>query len=173
MVSVSLQTAYAQAIYSAELLLESLAKTNHTLKYSSLRIGTLVGGKGCLNENDCLTSIAKSALDGEPIHVAGSKQQQVAPCDTRDLVDALIVMLKTRPVRWKPVYDLCSDKRYELQDILTKTIETASKYNGGGQSKVYFENKEIARPYSRDTATFCKEMKWKPKFRSCLSPTPT
>lgn len=156
--------AYAQAKYATELLLESFKDTHSVLSYSSLRLGTLAGGAPGLVETDFLSKISRKAYEGKTIEITGG-MQQMERFDIRDAVDAIIALLKSDPVKWKPVYNLKSGERLTLKEIAEKTVEIAAKLNGGNKSKIKIEPTEVEMNFGMDSALFYSDMNWKPKYK--------
>jgi nucleoside-diphosphate-sugar epimerase len=155
---------YAQAKYATELLLESLSEFNNTLKYSSLRLGTLAGGAPGLVEVDFLSKISKKAFIGETIEITGG-MQEMERFDIRDAVDAIIAILNANPVNWKPVYNLSSGEINTLKDIAEKTVTITASLNGGNKSKIQIEPTEIKMKFGMDSSLFYRDMNWKPKYK--------
>jgi nucleoside-diphosphate-sugar epimerase/carbamoylphosphate synthase large subunit len=154
---------YSQAKYATELFLEIGKKNLNTLHYSSLRLCTLAGGAKGLVEVDFLSKIARTAIDGDTIHIVGG-MQQMERLDIRDAVDAIIAMLKTNSAKWKHVYNLGSGQVFSLKEITEKTINISSKYNGGKKSKINIEQKDINIKFGMDSTQFYKDMHWKPRY---------
>lgn len=158
------QMVYAQAKYATELLLSSLSVLNKTMKYSSLRLGALAGGAPGLVEVDFLSKIVRNAYDGKPINLVGGNQQ-MERFDLRDAVDAIILMLNSEPTNWKPVYNLGSGQVLSLIEIVTKSIEIASKFNGGKSSEIKVEEKDVNMQFGLDSSLFYVDMKWNPQYK--------
>lgn len=156
-------TPYAQAKYATELLLESLAHTNKSTKYSSLRLGTLAGGAPGLVETDFLSKIVRQAINGDTIQIVGG-MQQMERLDIRDAVSAIARMLHTDPVKWKPVYNLGSGKNFQLIDIAETVVGMVSQLNGGISSKIIIDDKDVNMKFGMDNSQFCDDMNWTPKF---------
>lgn len=154
---------YAQAKLATELLLNTLGKFNKTLKYSSLRLGSLAGGANGLVEVDFLSKIARKAFEAKPIYIVGG-MQEMERLDIRDAVDAIIKMVNSNPVNWNPVYNLGSGNVMCLKKITEKTVEIASKYNGGKRSEISIEEKEVKMKFGLDSSRFYKDMNWNPQF---------
>ncbi|WP_372948082.1 NAD-dependent epimerase/dehydratase family protein [Mariniphaga sp.] len=157
------QMVYAQAKYATELMLESFGKLQNTLKYSSIRLGTLAGGAKGLIEVDLYSKFARQAIERKQIQLIGGRQI-LERFDIRDAVDAIITMLKTNPEDWKPVYNLSSGQTSTLYDIAVKTINIAFACNGGLKSEIQVENKQVDMKFGMDSSLFFSDMKWKPKY---------
>ena len=157
------QMVYAQAKYATELLLESLSKTNNTLKYSSLRLGGLSGGAKGLVEVGFLAKIVHTAYEGNPINIIGGMQRMEC-FDIRDAVDAIIVMLNKNPENWKPAYNLSSGQSLDLMAIANKSIQIASKFNGNKVSEIILKKKQVKMEFGMDCSLFYLDMNWQPKY---------
>ena len=154
---------YAQAKLATELLLNTLGKLNKTLRYSSLRLGALAGGANGLVEVDFLSKIARQAFEAKPIHLVGG-MQEMERLDIRDAVGAIIKMINTNPQNWESVYNLGSGNVMCLKKITEKTVEIASKYNGGKCSEIFIDKKEVKMKFGLDSSRFYKDMNWNPQF---------
>ena len=157
------QMVYAQTKYATELLLESLGKTNNTLRYSSLRLGGLSGGAKGLVEVGFLAKIVRTAYEGNPINIIGG-MQRLERFDIRDAVDAIIVMLNKNPENWKPVYNLGSGYSLDLMAIAKKSIQIASKFNGNKVSEIILQEKPVKMEFGMDCSLFNMDMNWQPKY---------
>ncbi len=162
--SVAPQMVYSQAKYATELLLESLSKMNKTLKYCSLRLGTLGGGAPGLVEVDFLSRIVRNAYEGQTINLIGG-MQQMERFDIRDAIDAIETLLSSNPQEWYSVYNLGSDQRIALKEITELAVEIASKYNGGTFADIIVEDKEVKTPFGLDSSLFYKQFNWKPTYK--------
>jgi len=160
-VSVAPQTAYAQAKYATELLLQSLGRTSNTLYYTSVRLGTLAGGAPGLSEVDFLSKICRNVIDGKPIRIVGG-MQQIERLDVRDAIEAIIIMLKSNPSNWKPIYNLGAGKVNSLKDIALKIADIATIFNDEEKPEIIIEDKFIDMDFGMDSSLFFNDMKWKP-----------
>ena len=157
------QSVYAQAKYATELLLASLGDMNRTLRYSSLRLGTLAGDAPGRIGIDLLTKIARKAIAGAPVTIIGG-MQQMQRLDVRDAVDAIVTMLKSPTGKWKPVYNLGPGQVYPLLDLANRTVAIAAKYNGGNSSEIIIEEKEVQMRYGMDSSLFYNDFSWSPRY---------
>nr|WP_319510893.1 NAD-dependent epimerase/dehydratase family protein [uncultured Draconibacterium sp.] len=154
---------YAQAKYASELMLTNAKRHLNTICYSSIRLASLSGGADGLVEVDFLSKFVKSALAGEPIKLVGG-MQLMERLDVRDAVDAIIKMLNTEPVNWKPIYNLGTNKTHTLKEFAEKSIEISSQRNGGRRSQLVVEQKDINMKFGMDSSSFYEDINWKPKY---------
>jgi nucleoside-diphosphate-sugar epimerase len=160
---VSPSTPYAQAKYATELLLESLAKTNPVVKFSSIRLGALAGGAPGLVETDFLSKFVRRAIEKVPIKVIGGAQQ-MERLDIRDAVDAIVAMINSDPLIWKPAYNLGSGQTYQLIDIAKKVVSVTAEINSGISSEIMMDDGDINMMFGMDSSMFYEDIKWKPGF---------
>jgi len=163
MTPVAPNSAYAQAKYATELLLETLSKINNIFRYSSIRLGTLAGGSEGLTEIDFLSKFVSSAFRGEPIKLIGG-MQLMERFDIRDAADAIVTMLQKNPERWNTVYNLSSGQVHSLKDIAEKAVKISSKYNGGKLSEIITEESKIQMEFGMDSSLFYNDINWQPKY---------
>ncbi len=161
--SVAPQMVYAQAKYATELLLSSLGMFSKTLKFTSLRLGALAGGAPGLIEVDFLSKIVRNAYEGKPIKIVGGKQQ-MQRFDLRDAVNAILAMLHSNPINWKPIYNLGPVEVISLKDIAENAVEIASKFNGGKYAEIEFEKDDAKMQFGLDSSLFYSDMNWTPDF---------
>ncbi|WP_321369251.1 NAD-dependent epimerase/dehydratase family protein [uncultured Draconibacterium sp.] len=157
------ESTYAQAKYASELMLSNAKRHLNTLCFSSIRLASLSGGADGLVEVDFLSKFVKLALAGEPIKLLGG-MQLMERLDVRDAVDAIIKMLNTEPVNWKPVYNLGTNRTYTLKKFAEKSIEISSSKNGGIRSELLIEDKDIQMKFGMDSSSFYEDMNWNPTY---------
>jgi nucleoside-diphosphate-sugar epimerase len=157
------QSVYAQAKYATELLLASLGETNRSLRFCSLRLGTLAGDAPDRIAVDFVTKIGRKAISGAPITIIGG-MQQMQRLDVRDAVDAIVTMLKSPSDTWNTVYNLGSGQVYSLLDLANRTVAIAAKYNGGIRSEIIVEEKEVLMKYGMDSNLFYSDFSWSPRY---------
>ncbi len=157
------QTVYGQAKYASELFLQALGETNKTLKFCSVRLGTLAGGAGGLVEVDFLSKISRKALAAHPIRIVGG-DQLMERLDIRDAVSAIITLLRSRPERWKPVYNVGPGKALSLMEITLRAVQLAKQYNGGQSSEITIGDNQARRPKGMDSGLFYMELDWRPQY---------
>ena len=157
------ESSYAQAKYASELMLSNAKRHLNTLCFSSIRLASLSGGADGLVEVDFLSKFVKLALAGEPIKLLGG-MQLMERLDVRDAVDAIIKMLNTEPVNWKPVYNLGTNRTYTLKKIAEKSIEISSSKNGGIRSELLIEDRDIQMKFGMESSSFYEDMNWNPTY---------
>lgn len=162
--SVAPQMVYAQAKYATEQLLSSLGTLNKTIKFSSLRLSALSGGAPGLVEVDFLSKIVRNAFEGNPIKIVGGNQE-MQRFDIRDAVNAMISMVRTNPVNWNPIYNLGTEEVLTLKEIAEKSVEIASKLNGGICSEIEIVKDDIKMRFGLDSSLFYADMNWTPDFK--------
>jgi nucleoside-diphosphate-sugar epimerase len=161
--AVAPQTVYAQAKFATEVLLESLARINNSMKFSSLRLGTLAGGAPGLLEIDFLSKFVHQAIEEKPIEIVGG-MQQMERFDIRDAVNAIIVMLDSDPVQWKPVYNLGSGQVMNLLEIAEDVVEIVSTLTEGQRSLIIKEERGVRMQFGMDSHLFYQDFNWRPEF---------
>jgi nucleoside-diphosphate-sugar epimerase/carbamoylphosphate synthase large subunit len=155
---------YALAKYATELMLQSLRKINNQLCFSSIRLSSLSGACDGLAEVDFLYKIVEQALAGKTSKIMGGKQE-LERLDVRDAVDALMTMLRSNPLIWKPVYNLGSGAAHNIINIAEKAHTIAGRFNGGNEANIIIEEGDINMKYGMDSSLFYKDMNWKPQFK--------
>ncbi|HEY5592384.1 MAG TPA: NAD-dependent epimerase/dehydratase family protein [Paludibacter sp.] len=154
---------YAQAKYATELFLSSLKTINNQLHFSSLRLAALSGGaNGLVAEADFLNKFVRNAIEGKRIKVIGGTQQ-IERLDIRDAVKAIIKMLKSNSLDWKPVYNLGSGQITSLIEIAHKVSQIAMEYNGGILSEIEIEDIETNLNFGMNSLLFYNDMQWQPE----------
>jgi nucleoside-diphosphate-sugar epimerase len=161
------KTPYAQAKYATEVLLESFSGFNNVLKFTSLRLGTLVGGQPGLVEVDVLSKFTRQVMNGQDI-VISSNVQNIQRLDIRDAIRAIILVLKTDPASWAKVYNLGNNKAYNLADLakLVKQIGLANNYNSDeitvNENITESIEKSFTQQFNADR--FIQDFNWEPVY---------
>lgn len=153
---------YAQAKYASELTLESLNRINKQLNYTSVRLGTVSGGAKGLVKTDFMTKMTQQALDGQPLTVAGGKQQ-MERLDIRDAVEGIARLLEMKPETYKSVYNFSSGNTHLLSNIAKRISEMVSQKTGESKVDVIIDSsKDIRMKYGMDSSRIYNDLGWKP-----------
>jgi nucleoside-diphosphate-sugar epimerase len=156
-------SAYSQAKYATELILQSLKSFNHQLHHTSIRLATLAGGAEGLVEVDFLSKIVRQACNGQNL-VIQDGSQLMERLDVNDSVSAIISLLKSESLIWKPVYNLSSSEILPLLDIAEMVIEIAQKYTHTTKSVLKIHPDKVDMNFGMDCSLFYQDMNWKPQY---------
>lgn len=124
---VSPETSYGQAKYASELMLETAARINNQSRTTSLRLSSLSGGQPGFVGVDLLSKFVDNALESKPIVIYGG-EQIIERLDVRDAVRAICALLEYPSSKWQKVYNVGSDKTYNIVEIAEKVIASCKKY---------------------------------------------
>lgn len=156
------ETVYGQAKYASELILNSLVKFNNHINFTSLRLGTIVGGYKGLIENDLFSKIIKDSLKRQKIVVYGGNQQ-IERIDIKDVIEALILLIETKSCKWEKVYNIGVDKSYTLIQIVDKIVDISKKYTLGNKSQVIVKSNDKEFKQGLNSTNFKEQFGWSPK----------
>jgi nucleoside-diphosphate-sugar epimerase len=156
-------TAYAQAKYATELMLNSLMRINNQFRTTSLRLAALSGGQEGLIISDIASKFAQKVLQHEPIKILGGTQT-FEILDIRDAVNAIKALLKIPPSKWKKVYNVGANKTYNIKNIARMAVNTVKKYNGNTVLEIECEEKDVKMNFGMDSKLFIEDTKWSPEY---------
>ena len=106
-----------------------------------------------------LNKFARAASHGDPIHITGGGQILEA-MDVRDAVEGILRLLEKPAGEWKSLYNLGTNKGYNIVRLAEMCVEAALKINGYRKSKICIEEQDISLDYSMASDLFFKDMKW-------------
>lgn len=155
------ETVYAQAKYSTEVMLENLRRINNYLRFTSLRLSLLSGGQKGIVPVELICKYCQKALRGETIKIDGVNQS-VERLDVRDAVSAIISVIKSDPLIWKPVYNLGSGNIYNVTEIAEKVVERA-KLETNEEADIEVKPVDLILNSGMDSSLFENDFCWKPK----------
>ncbi len=156
-------SAYGQAKYASEVMLNNLHKMYNQCMVTSLRLSSLTGGQDGLLMNEVVSKFTYQALKGLPIHIMYGKQQ-VERLDVRDAVSAILRVLKISPTEWQPVYNIGSGKIYTITEIAQIAVEKAKFFDGRRISDITIEKSDLQLKQGMDSSLFRNEYQWEPQF---------
>lgn len=157
------QTTYSTAKYATELLLEALASQNKHIQYTSLRLGTIVGGAKGLVAVDLVSRWVSQALKLEPLVVMGGTQI-IERLDLRDAISGIEKIILSNQMYWKKVYNLGPTSTIQLLDLAEAIVTTVAAETGLDKSKIMVENKNEEVLSGLDSSDFIKDFSWKAKY---------
>jgi len=150
---------YAMAKYSSELLLKSIANKKQSVNFTNIRLSSLLANTLDMR---IVNKFVKDAIDNQIIKITGGKQI-FSYLDIRDAASGIISLLSVDPEGWNEVYNLGSDKRYDILEI-SKIISDVAKDYMGKNVIIELEEKDIVLDIGMDSSLFYKETGWMPKY---------
>ncbi len=151
---------YALAKYSTELLAEGIFDNNESKTYyTNLRLSSLIG----IGFDQRLTNkFVKNAINGDVIEIVGG-QQILSFLDVRDAANGILSLLLTNPEKWDKIYNLGSELRYSLSEIVNIVKSVGENYIKDS-IEVRIEQKEIKMESGMDSSKFYSFTNWKPRY---------
>ena len=110
---VCLDSPYAVGKYATELIIESICKERDTC-YTNIRMSSLIGPGF---DQRVVNRLIKQALAGDTLHVVDSNKR-FGFLDVEDAVTAIIQLIKTDTIYWKPLYTVGNEKEYSILEIV-------------------------------------------------------
>lgn len=156
------ESIYGFSKYASELLGNNIAiMTKHQTKITNLRLASLTGGKEGL-KLEVISKFVDKALKSETIEIIGGKQV-FSYMDVRDAGAGIIALLSMNPEKWKEIYNLGSNKRYNILDIASLVAEVAKEYTDN-PVRIQIEEKDIYLDVGMDASMFYKDTQWGPQY---------
>lgn len=156
-------TPYGMAKYASELLLESRAAQHKHINYTSIRLGSLVGGAKGMVAVDLVSKLVTKALESETIQINGGTQL-VNRLDIRDAINAITTLLMHSTMNWKKVYNLGSSTSISLIDLATLIVDTVATASDTPRSIIEVHNSNETLSAGMDCSVFYQDFQWKPKY---------
>lgn len=130
---VCLESSYAVGKFATELMLEDACRGTDMV-YTNLRMASLIGPRF---DQRILNRLINQAIKDKAIRIIRS-EQKFGFLDIEDAVRALISLLETNIMKWKPIYNVGNGKEYSLEYIAHQ-IKTVFKSNSLAAPKVNVE----------------------------------
>lgn len=156
-------TPYGMAKYASELLLESRVAQHKHINYTSIRLGSLVGGAKGMVEVDLVSKLVAKALVSEPIQINGGSQL-LNRLDIRDAVNAIATLLMHSTKNWKNVYNLGSSTSISLIDLAALIVDTVATASAVPRSTIEVHESNETLSAGMDCSAFYLDFQWKPKY---------
>jgi nucleoside-diphosphate-sugar epimerase len=68
------------------------------------------------------------------------------------------------PEQWRPVYNVGAGRTCNIVDIAHMAVTEARSRNGGRESQVIIQRRDVPRMFGQDTTLFCKDTGWNPEL---------
>lgn len=107
-----LESLYAVGKYSTELMLESACQGTE-ITYTNIRMGSLIGPGF---DQRIMNRFVKQAFEGQLLNTVRS-EQRFGFLDVIDAVAALVLLIETPVMKWRPVYNLGNGMSYSIREI--------------------------------------------------------
>jgi len=157
------ETPYAQAKYAAELMVESGKKINNNVRFTSLRLSSLSGGRDGFVPSDLIGKFAEKALKGENIHIIGGTQL-IERLDVGDATGAILKLLDVDPALWDRVYNVGPGTQCKICALAEKTAQSAENLTGVKKSEITVEQKGVPVHFGMDIAKIRSATGWSPRY---------
>jgi nucleoside-diphosphate-sugar epimerase len=155
------ESPYGMAKAASECMVESLSRTNRSVRSTSLRLARIFGAAEGMRWDELPHLFARRAVTGEDISIKGGNQRfDLIYID--DAVDAVIKVIESDPTIWKPVYNLGSGGSVSILDIAEEAINCAKEtgYNGSNIMLIPDPGNMV---FGMNTDLFCHDFNWVPK----------
>jgi len=153
------ETLYAMAKYSSELLLRSIASKNNTTNFTNIRLDSLIG-EGL--DIRVVSKFVQKCINNEVIKIIGGTQT-FSYLDIRDAASGIISLISTEPAKWKEVYNLGSNKRYNIIEI-ANLVNDVAKDLINRSVKIQIEKEDIILDTGMDSSLFYNDTNWTPSY---------
>src|SRR5699024_5613857 len=110
-----------------------------------------------------INRFVKKVINNEIIEIYGG-DQTISYLDVRDAADALVQMLNTTDIDWNVVYNLGSNEKYTLNNLVQEIERVAKDYNFQ-KVKVNKHTKDEAFSNSINSTLFYDTFNWKPRHQ--------
>lgn len=155
---VSPTSLYGIAKYATEVMSLGI-KNDYNINVTNIRLASLSGGSKGLTP-EVISKFVKKTLDSEKIVIVGGKQV-FSYMDVRDAASAIVTLLGSNPLNWKPTYNLGNNKYYNIIDIANDVIDISKDYVSY-EVKVEIQEKDIILNVGMDSSLFYRDFNWKP-----------
>ncbi|MGL2995205.1 NAD-dependent epimerase/dehydratase family protein [Flavobacterium sp. TSSA_36] len=156
-------TPYGIAKYATELLLESTVAQHNHINFTSVRLGSLVGGAKGMVAVDLVSKLVAKALVSEPLQINGGTQL-IDRLDLRDAVTAITTLLTHAATKWKKVYNLGSSTPMPLLDLAALIVDTVAVHTDVPRAAIEVHQSKDTLLAGMDCSAFCQDFQWKPKY---------
>ncbi|MCC5797754.1 MAG: NAD-dependent epimerase/dehydratase family protein [Methylophaga sp.] len=156
------ETAYAQAKWASELMVENIKRSNPHCAVSSLRLGRLVGPSTVMRWDELPHKYMRSALNGETLSVWGG-EQKLDFIDVRDAAE-LISQICLHPYhKWEPVLNVAAGRPVSVLELAERCLEIAQSI---GVTSAALEVKEVfkAPSFGMSIDKLGSVNGWSPKY---------
>lgn len=157
------ETPFAQANFATELMAESGRNINNHVRFTSLRLSSLSGGRDGFAPDDLLGRFAEKALKGEIINIMKGSQL-MERLDVRDAIGAIIALLGVDPGLWDRLYNVGPGTQYDICELAEKTAQSAKILTGDKKSKVRVEQKGTPVQFGMDIVKIKSATGWAPRY---------
>ena len=132
----------------------------HKTKIKVVRIFNTYGPGMALEDGRVIPNFISQALKNENITIYGDGKQSRCFCYIDDLIDGLVLMMKTGDCIVGPI-NLGNEYEVDMETIAVKIIKLT-----GSKSKIVYTTLPQDDPYRRkpDISQAQKELDWKPKI---------
>jgi nucleoside-diphosphate-sugar epimerase/carbamoylphosphate synthase large subunit len=162
--NVAPNSVYGLAKYATEEYLLSVSKNIKSIKATSIRLGTLVGGIITSNNVDFISKMIANAKNGDKLTIYGGAQK-MDRLDLRDAVDAISVLIRNREKINHSVYNLSSGVQYEVMEIAQQIINQVQKTKSNSNLSIdVVESQNNYPSYGLDVNRFNSTFDWKAKY---------
>lgn len=147
---------YAMAKYANEVILESVFDNTET-KICNMRLDSVAA-----NQN-LLPVFVKNAYEKGKIEIIGGKQI-FSFLDVRDVVNAIIMLIKNPANQWKSIYNVgANNVIYNIKE-LAKVVADRMQLRFGKKVIITIEPKDIVTYAGINSTLFMKDTGWKPIY---------
>src|SRR5699024_880288 len=159
--SPSPESLYGMAKYASEKIVSSICENyNQKINFSNIRLASLTSLDFDIR---MINRFVKKVINNEIIEIYGG-DQTISYLDVRDAADALVQMLNTTDIDWNVVYNLGSNEKYTLNNLV-KEIERVAKDYNFQKVKVNKHTKDEAFSNSINSTLFYDTFNWKPRHQ--------
>lgn len=148
---------YTMAKYSTEILLENICNYNKDLKFTNLRLDSII-------ENQRITQMfIQQAIENKQINIVGGKQI-FSFLSALDFSRAIISLLKVSQAKWEKVYNIgWNNKRYNIVG-LAEIVANISKRILNTDIKLELKHEDIELYAGMNSQKFTTLTGWKPIY---------
>lgn len=158
-ISPSPESLYGMAKYAGEKIVNSLCE-NHNVNYTNIRLASLTS----LDFDVRMTNrFVKKVINNEPIEIHGG-EQTISYLDVRDAAEALVKMSDRTDVNWNHVYNLGSNEKYTLNNLVQE-IGNVAKSHSIKNIKVNRLAKNDSFSNSINSTLFYDTFDWLPRWQ--------
>ena len=152
---------YAMAKVSSEMLLDQMVSSDTELRYTNVRLASLIGPGNKVPEN-ILSKFIVSALHGIQFNVIGGGQK-FSWLDVRDAARAIYLLALKNPKEWDPQYNLGPEKQINILELADEICSQAKELYGI-EVMYQFTPEETLLNAGMNSKKIYTYLNWKPKY---------
>lgn len=133
---VCLESPYAVGKYATELMLESACRGSRT-KFTNLRMASLIGPGF---DQRVVNRFVLKILNRESVVVTRQKKE-MGFLDVQDAVSAILLLIVTSKVQWRPFYNSGNNHSYSIEEIFSE-VSTIVREKTGIVARATFEDQD-------------------------------